>query len=75
MDAHWTCVVTTASIALIRILRVDMPAEALRARIEANLARQTRPELCAVHLVRSRSDLVPAMPIFVKAFLENQLPA
>ena len=72
MDTHWTCVFAGPSIAMIRILRVDMSGEALKARIEANLARETQPELCAIRLVRSRSDLVPVMPRFVSAFLEAQ---
>src|SRR3984885_12646383 len=70
--ADWDCVVSGAAIAMMRILDVDSTGEALRARIEANLARETRPELCAVHLVRSTSELVPAMPRFVSAFLEAQ---
>ncbi|MDE1936237.1 NUDIX hydrolase [Bradyrhizobium sp.] len=73
MDAHWTCVLTGPSAALIRILHVDLTGEALRARIEANLAAETKPELRAVHLVRRRADIRPAMPGFVSAFLENQL--
>jgi 8-oxo-dGTP pyrophosphatase MutT (NUDIX family) len=73
MDMHWTCVFTGPSIAMIRILRVDMTGEVLQARIEANLAREKKPELRAVHLVRTRADLVPAMPRFVTAFLEAQL--
>ena len=52
-----------------------MPGEALRARIEANLARQDHPELAGVHLVRARADLTAAMPRFVTAFIEAQLPA
>jgi 8-oxo-dGTP pyrophosphatase MutT (NUDIX family) len=72
MDTHWTCVFAGPSIAMIRILRVELPGEALRARIEANLARERKPELRAVHLVWSRSDLVPVMPRFVSAFLEAQ---
>ena len=72
MDTHWTCVFAGPSIAMIRILRVDMPGEGLRARVEAHLAGETKPELRAVHLVRTRSDLVPAMPRFVSAFLEAQ---
>src|SRR5689334_22381672 len=42
---EWTCIETGASIAMMRILDVDLPGEALRARIEANLARQSAPEL------------------------------
>jgi 8-oxo-dGTP pyrophosphatase MutT (NUDIX family) len=72
VDTHWTCVSAGPLIAMIRILRVDLRGEALRARVEANLAVQTKPELHAVHLVRSRSDLVPVMPHFVSAFLEAQ---
>ena len=72
MDGYWNCVFIGASIAMIRILRVAMTGEALRARVEAYLARETRPELRAVHLVRSTSELVPAMPRFVSAFLEAQ---
>jgi hypothetical protein len=52
-----------------------MSGEALRAKIEASLARQTRPEFSAIHLVRKRSDLTSAMPRFVTAWLEAQLPA
>jgi 8-oxo-dGTP pyrophosphatase MutT (NUDIX family) len=70
--AHWDCVVLGASIALIRILQVDLSGEALRARIEANLARQHQPELSAIHLVRGVSDLTAAMPCFVTAFIEKQ---
>jgi 8-oxo-dGTP pyrophosphatase MutT (NUDIX family) len=72
MDTHWSCVFAGPSIAMIRILQVELTGEALRLRIEANLGQQTQPELRAVHLVRSRSDLVPVMPRFVSAFLEAQ---
>jgi hypothetical protein len=72
MDTHWTCVFTAASIAMIRTLRVAATGAALQARVEAYLARETKPELCAVHLVRGVSELVPAMPRFVSAFLEAQ---
>jgi len=69
----WTCVEAGASIAMMRILDVDMPAEALRASIVANLARQSAPELAALHLVRARADFSSAMPRFVTAFLEAEL--
>jgi 8-oxo-dGTP pyrophosphatase MutT (NUDIX family) len=70
--AHWDCVVSGAAIAMIRILDVDLTGEALRGRIEANLARQIQPELAAIHLVRGASDLTAAMPRFVTAFIEAQ---
>ena len=73
--AHWDCVVSGSAIALIKILDIDGSGEALRARIEANLARQSQPEFAAIHLVRALSDLTSAMPRFVTAFIEQQLAA
>jgi 8-oxo-dGTP pyrophosphatase MutT (NUDIX family) len=71
--AGWDCVISGAAIAMIRILDVDLPSEALRERIEANLARQRQPELSRIHLVRERRDLTAAMPRFVTAFVEKQM--
>jgi len=71
-NAHWDCVVSGSALAMIRILDVDLTGEALRARIEANLARQDQPELSAIHLVRATRDLTAAMPRFVTAFVEQQ---
>jgi 8-oxo-dGTP pyrophosphatase MutT (NUDIX family) len=73
--AHWDCVVTDASIAMIRILETPMSGEAMRERIEANLARQAQPELAAIRLVRGLGDLSADMPRFVTAFVEHQLGA
>jgi 8-oxo-dGTP pyrophosphatase MutT (NUDIX family) len=70
--AHWDCVVSGSAIAMIRMLNVEMTGQALRARIEANLARQDQPELSAVHLVRDSGDLTASMPRFVTAFIEAQ---
>src|SRR6266404_1215551 len=69
-DATWHCVVLGASVAIIRVLDVDMRGERLRARIEKNLSQQSQPELSAIHLVRRPSDFTAAMPRFVTAFLE-----
>jgi 8-oxo-dGTP pyrophosphatase MutT (NUDIX family) len=71
-NAHWDCVVSGSALAMIRILDVDLTGEALRARIEANLARQDQPELSAIHLVRATRDLTASMPRFVTAFVEQQ---
>jgi 8-oxo-dGTP pyrophosphatase MutT (NUDIX family) len=71
-SAHWDCVVGEGIIALIRLLDVDLTGEQLRARIDAHLARQAQPELCAIHLVRDISDITAAMPRFVAAFVEAQ---
>jgi len=70
--SHWDCVVSGAAIAMMRTLEIDLSGEELRARIEANLARQEHPELARVHLVRSRDDFKSTMPLFVTAFLEMQ---
>jgi 8-oxo-dGTP pyrophosphatase MutT (NUDIX family) len=72
-EAHWDCILSDVSIAMIRTLHVDASGEALKARIEANLARQAHPELAAIHLVRALSDLTADMPRFVTAFVEQQL--
>jgi 8-oxo-dGTP pyrophosphatase MutT (NUDIX family) len=72
---HWDCVVSGAIIAMIRMLDVALAGEALRGRIEANLARQQQPELSRIHLVRGPRDLTPAMPRFVIAYLERQFSA
>ena len=71
-DPYWHCVYTGPAVAMMRILRVDMPGEALRKRIERNLATQRQPELSAIHLVRGTNDLNSAMPRFVTAFIEAQ---
>jgi 8-oxo-dGTP pyrophosphatase MutT (NUDIX family) len=67
---HWDCVVSGALIAIIRVLNVAMSAQALRAKIAANLATHRSPELAAIHLVRGPADFTPAMPHFVTAFIE-----
>jgi 8-oxo-dGTP pyrophosphatase MutT (NUDIX family) len=71
-DEHWDCVVSGAAIAMIQILNVAMSGEALRSKIEANLATHQSPELAAIHLVRGRADFTPTMPRFVTAFIEAQ---
>jgi 8-oxo-dGTP pyrophosphatase MutT (NUDIX family) len=70
---HWDCVSIGPSIAMIRRLDIAMPADAARARIEANLARQAHPELSAIHLVRGPRDFNPQMPRFVTAYIEHQI--
>ena len=72
-EPHWHCIYTGPALAMIRMLRVDMPGDAVRDRIERNLAAQRQPELSAIHLVRGAGDLNSAMPRFVTAFIEAQL--
>ncbi|BAM88081.1 conserved hypothetical protein [Bradyrhizobium oligotrophicum S58] len=70
--AHWDCVVTGATIALMRVLDAPQAGDELQRRIEANLVAQDEPELSRIQLVRNRGDLSAAMPRFVTAFLETQ---
>jgi 8-oxo-dGTP pyrophosphatase MutT (NUDIX family) len=72
---YWDCVVVGATIAMMRILQTDISGEAMRTRIEANLAAQDHPELSRIHLVRGVSDLTAAMPRFITAFIEAQFAA
>ena len=72
---YWDCVVVGATVAMMRILHADSPGDAMRARIEANLATQHHPELSRIHLVRGISDLTAAMPRFITAFIEAQFAA
>jgi len=65
------CVVAGAVVAIIQVLDVEMTGEALRTKIEANLARQASPELSAIHLIRDRRDFTPMMPDYVTAFIEH----
>ena len=70
--AHWDCITVGAAIALIRILEVAMPAEALRARIEANLAGQKTIGIVGDPSGSRGGDISAAMPRFVAAFIEQQ---
>jgi 8-oxo-dGTP pyrophosphatase MutT (NUDIX family) len=69
-NGPWHCVVLDGVISVIRVLEVDLPGEALRAKIANNLARQQSPEFSDIHVVRGPADFTPAMPLFVTAFIE-----
>jgi hypothetical protein len=70
-DAGWHAVLAGPRIALMKILRARDNADDLRARIVATLARQPKPELSDVRIVRGPADFDPMMPDFVKAFLTH----
>jgi len=72
---HWHCIYTGTALAMIRLLRIGLPGEAVRDRIARNLAAQDQPELSAIHLVRGTHDLTAAMPRFVADFLQAQFAA
>ncbi len=69
----WTCIFSDQRVALIRELRSPLTAKELHDRISATIAAQKDPELVAIHLVRSASDLTPAMPPFVATYLRGVL--
>src|SRR5215204_1675806 len=70
-DAGWHAVLAGMRIALMKTLRSAEPAEALRGRILANLARQETPELADIRVVRGPADLDPMMPSFITAYLSE----
>lgn len=69
----WTIVETGQLVACFRRLTSPLPASELVRRIGAFLASEAMPELSGVMLVRSAADFDPAMPAFIKIFLENAL--
>jgi hypothetical protein len=70
-DAGWHTVLDGSRIAHLKTMRAPEDAEALRARILAFLARERRPELSDIRIVRGPADLDPMMPSFVTAFLNH----
>ena len=70
---QWDVVQAGSLTAMIRILDLAMPGDAVRARIEASLATQDDQELSAIHLVRSVSDFTETMPAYIRAFLAAKL--
>ena len=68
-DAGWVTVVDGALIMHVKVLRAAEPAEALRARVRAHIARERQPELSDIRIVRGPRDLDAAIPPFVAAFL------
>ncbi len=76
VEPGWTLVDDYPRLALMRELTAPMPAEALKARIEAWLSRQDLPELAAIHIARRPGDIPrERMPRFMAAFLEARLGA
>lgn len=67
----WTMVRDGGYIALLKVLTAAEDAQALRTRIMSYLAREERPELADIRILRSPADFTPAMPRFVTAYLEN----
>ena len=71
----WTVVATGQVVACFRLLTSPLSAIELQQRIEAHLRAETLPELDSMRIVRSLADLDPAMPQFVRIFLQDTLQA
>jgi hypothetical protein len=72
-EAGWTVVRDRQFVALMKVIDMKERAEDLRRIILANIARQARPELADIRIVRSRRDFGPMMPRFVTAFMSHML--
>jgi len=72
-EPGWTMVTDGPLIAQIKVLRSNENSAALQHRILKHLVFEQRPELADIRVVRTRSDIDPAMPRFVAAFLNARL--
>src|SRR5712691_10366743 len=71
LEPGWHAIFDEARIAMVKVLHTAEPAGALREKILGFLARQHRPELAGLHLVRSLADLDARMPAFVPKFFDH----
>jgi 8-oxo-dGTP pyrophosphatase MutT (NUDIX family) len=70
----WDVVFAGGRTALMRHVRVAMRADELQARIRAFIAREARPELADVRIVRTAEDIdEDAMPVFMQGYLRFAL--
>jgi 8-oxo-dGTP pyrophosphatase MutT (NUDIX family) len=67
----WQVVFDLARIALIKVLDLRWPAETVRAKVLAHLAKERDPELADIRILRSAADLDPMMPPVMPAFLRE----
>ena len=67
----WYAVFAGPRIPILRVMRVNEPAEMLRERILANIARHERPEFEDIAILRGLADIDPRMPPWMQAFLRQ----
>ena len=65
----WTVVRAPGRVACMKPMQLRVSADDARARIEAQLASEARPEFARIHVVRSEADFLPRMSDFVRAFM------
>ena len=78
-DVHpsdgWSIVDAGPKLGCMKLVEACDSAEAIQARIHAFLAREEKPELARMHVVRTRADFDAArMPDFMIAWLDAMLP-
>ena len=68
----WTVVFTPQRIACMKLMTLAVPAAALKARIDAYLARDPHAEFSRMHIIRGPRDIDETrVPVFVAAYLRN----
>jgi hypothetical protein len=70
----WCAVLTGPRIALMQVLQARASAADLRASVLDHIAREAKPELADVRIIRGRADFDPMMPPFITAYLSYLLP-
>lgn len=73
IERGWTAVLGDCRVALMKTMQSSLAADALRARILDHLAREVKPELADIRIVRGSADFDAAMPDFVRAYLADRL--
>jgi len=72
----WTIVFEKQRVACVKIIDSGDPADAILARVEDFLARESDPELAGAHMIGRRDQLDdPRFPPFMTAFLGAAIPA
>jgi 8-oxo-dGTP pyrophosphatase MutT (NUDIX family) len=72
-QAGWLAVPDGRRVALMKVLAAPATAAELERRIGDHLARETKPELAGIRIVRQTGDFDPMMPDFVRTFLAHAL--
>ena len=69
--AGWHVVQAGPRLALMKILAASASADALQRKMREHLAREAKPELSDIRIVRGPDDFDRAMPAFVTAYLDH----
>jgi 8-oxo-dGTP pyrophosphatase MutT (NUDIX family) len=65
----WHIVRSPGRVACMKPMRLRVDAQEARAKIEAWIAKETRPEFGRIHVVRGEKDFTPAMSGFVRDYV------